>query len=151
MQKASKENIVEIIRKVGFRATKTRMLVYGFLKKAKYPVSVKQIIDGVGKKHIDQVTAYRMLDAFQKKGVVTRVDFRHDHAHFELKDERSDHHHVICTDCDRVVDFIGCESDRIANNALKQTKGFAQITSHSLEFFGLCNACVRKNKTLKVA
>ncbi len=151
MPKASDDDLAAVIRKAGFRATETRKAVYAFLEKAKYPVSIKEIVDGVGEKNIDQVTAYRILDAFQKADVVTKIDLRHGHAHFELKDEKDDHHHVICTGCDRVEDFIGCESERLANKALKQTKGFPRITSHSLEFFGLCNSCVRENKTLQVA
>ncbi len=151
MQKASKDTLAASIRKAGFRATETRKAVYAFLKKTKYPVSIKEIIDGVGKNAIDQVTAYRILDAFHKAGLVTKVDFRHGHAHFELNDERGDHHHVICTGCDRVEDFTGCESDRLATKALKQTKGFARITGHSMEFFGLCNSCVREGKTLQAA
>jgi Fe2+ or Zn2+ uptake regulation protein len=147
MQKASKDNVAKFIRSAGLRATETRKLVYAFLKKSKYPVSIKEVIEGVGEKNIDQVTVYRILDAFQKAGVVTKVDFRHGHAHFELKDDRGDHHHIICTGCDRVEDFTGCESDRLASKALKQTTGFAQISSHSLEFFGLCNSCVRQGKT----
>lgn len=152
MQKASeKEGVAEVIRQAGFRATETRKRVYTFLKKAKYPVSVKEVIKGVGEKNIDQVTAYRILDAFHKAGLVTKIDFQHGHAHYELKDDRGEHHHVICTGCDRVEDFTGCESDRLANKALKQTKGFAEITGHSLEFFGLCNSCVSKGKTLQTA
>jgi Fe2+ or Zn2+ uptake regulation protein len=31
---------------------------------------------------------------------------------------------------------------KLADKALSQTRGFAKITNHSLELYGLCNACV---------
>lgn len=152
MKKATENTtLVEILRNAGFRATTQRKLVLAYLQQSKYPQSVKEVIDGVGSKNIDQVTAYRILEAFKKAGLVNSVDFRHGHTHYEIKDEQHDHHHLICIGCDRVEDFTGCDSDHLANKALKQTKGFAQVTSHSLELFGLCNTCVEQGKKLQAA
>jgi len=152
MKKGIENNpIVEAIRKAGLRATEQRKLVLAYLQQSKYPQSVKEIIDGVGKKNIDQVTAYRILEAFKKAELINSVDFRHGHTHYEIKDDQHDHHHLICIGCDKVEDFTGCDSDHLANKALKQTKGFAQVTSHSLELFGLCNTCVRQGRKLQAA
>lgn len=135
-------NVTEIIRRAGFRATKPRIAVLSYLRETKYPASIKEIVQAVGRKSIDQVTAYRILEAFKKVGIVTQVDFQQGRAFFELKDEH-DHHHIVCTSCDKVEDFIGCEYEKLVNKALKQTSGFSKVTNHSLELFGLCNTCAK--------
>jgi Fur family ferric uptake transcriptional regulator len=143
MKTAHENELANIIRNAGFRATKPRLLVLSFLQKVEYPADIKEIIAGVGRKNVDQVTVYRILDAFKKAGVVVQVDFQHGRAYYELKDAKHDHHHIICTGCDKIEDFTGCDYDKLANKALGQTKGFARVTNHSLELFGLCNTCVK--------
>ncbi len=137
--------LADSMRKAGFRATKSRLLVLACLQKAKYPMDIKEIMQDVGNKNVDQVTVYRILDSFKKAGVVTQVDFQHGRAYYEFKDRERDHHHIICTSCDKVEDFTGCDYSKLANKALGQTKDFAKITNHSVELFGLCNSCIKNN------
>ena len=141
MDKTKENGLAEIIRKAGFRATKPRLLVLSHLQKAKYPLGIKEIIESIGRKNVDQVTIYRILDSFKKAGLVVQVDFQHGRAYYELKDAKHDHHHIVCTNCDKIEDFTGCEYEKLATKALKQTRGFAKVTNHSVELFGLCNTC----------
>ncbi len=135
------KEISDSIRDAGFRATKPRIAVISFLTKSKYPLAIQKIVAGLKRTDIDQVTVYRTLDAFKKRGLVAQVDFQHGHAHYELKDKAHDHHHLVCTECSKVEDFTGCQYDKLVHNALRQTRGFAKVTDHSLELFGLCNRC----------
>jgi Fe2+ or Zn2+ uptake regulation protein len=141
MQKA--QELSETIRYAGFRATRPRIAVLSFLKKTKFPIDIQAIAKGIGREKVDQVTVYRILEAFKKAGIVVQVDFQHGRAYYELKDETHDHHHVVCTSCEKIEDFTGCDFDALAGKAMKQTKGFAKITDHSFELFGLCNACAK--------
>ncbi|MDB5238093.1 MAG: ferric uptake regulator, Fur family [Candidatus Kaiserbacteria bacterium] len=143
MKKPAGVELAGIIRKAGFRATKPRLLVLAFLHGIEYPASIKEIITGIGREKVDQVTVYRILEAFKAVGLVAQVDFQHGRAYYELKDAAHDHHHIVCTGCDRVEDFTGCDYDKLADKALSQTSGFAKVTNHSLELFGLCNTCVK--------
>lgn len=141
MSQSKEDGLAEVIREAGFRATKPRLLVLAHLQKARYPLCIKEIIEGIGRKNADQVTVYRILDSFKKAGLAVQVDFRHGRAYYELKDAKHDHHHIVCTNCDKVEDFTGCEYEKLATKALKQTHGFAKVTNHSVELFGLCNTC----------
>ncbi len=145
MKKGEVFRLVTSIKKAGFRATQPRLAVLSALEKAKYPLSIKEIIRRVSKTRIDQVTIYRILEAFKKAGLVAQVDFQHGRAYYELKDVIHDHHHIICMGCKRIEDFVGCEYEKLVGKALKQTKGFATITEHSLELFGLCRSCFKNN------
>lgn len=141
-----KESLADRIRQAGFRATKSRLLLLEHLHEAQYPQSILEIAAAL-RSSIDQVTVYRIVDAFKKTGLVREVDFRQGRPLYEIADAQ-DHHHVVCTNCSRIEDFTGCEAEEIAERALKQTKGFALIKSHSLELFGLCNGCVNKTATI---
>ena len=145
MQTRLDKSLVAAIRNCRIRATKPRLRVLAFLQQAKYPLSVKGIVNGVGSTNIDQGTVYRILDMFKKAGLVVQVDFQQNCAYYELKDAKHDHHHIVCTECHRVEDFTGCDYAKLADKALKQVKTFAKVTHHSLELFGLCNLCIHKS------
>ena|SRR3989344_3824046 len=127
-----------LLKNAGYKVTKPRLLVLSFLSKTKNPVSAKEIIQNL---RLDQVTVYRTLEALKKECIVSQIDFKENSAYFELKDEKKDHHHIVCTQCKKVEDFIGCDYKKIANITLKKTRDFAKITNHSFEFFGVCKSC----------
>ena len=145
-----KDTLAELIRSAGFRATKPRLLLISYLKKLKYPQTILEIAEGL-QDSIDQVTVYRIVDAFKKTGLIREIDLRQGRPRYEISDADHDHHHVVCVSCNRIEDFTGCRYEELANKALKQTKGFAKITSHAMEFFGLCNACMKRGNSLQMA
>lgn len=98
----------------------------------------------MGTKGVDTVTVYRTLEAFKRVGLVAQVDLQLGRALYELKEGKSDHHHIVCVNCKKIEDFTGCDYRPIAQQALKQSKGFTKIINHSLELFGLCTLCATK-------
>ncbi len=49
------------------------------------------------------------------------------------------HHHLVCSRCGVMVDFDHCAADEMVAD-LHDRYGFT-ITSHLLEFYGLCPTC----------
>ncbi len=141
MQK-EEQNLADSIRTAGFRATKSRILVLNFFERAKYPLSVRKVVLGL-KNKVDQVTVYRMIDAFNSAGVVREVNLRGERPKYELTDAGDDHHHIVCTSCRKVEDFVGCDVERVEKKALNHSRSFSKITGHSFDLYGLCNRCVR--------
>jgi Fe2+ or Zn2+ uptake regulation protein len=133
----------ERLREAGFRATPGRIAILELLKRSSRPQSTQEILQGLRKEKLDQATVYRMLEAFKEKGLVRSIHLGHDHIDYELADPK-DHHHLICTSCDKVEDVKGCDFDVLAKNALKGSKNFSEISQHSLEFFGICKACAKR-------
>ncbi|PIR83622.1 hypothetical protein COU18_02985 [Candidatus Kaiserbacteria bacterium CG10_big_fil_rev_8_21_14_0_10_51_14] len=136
-------DLTETVRRAGFRATTPRLRILSLLKKTRYPLSIADIMKSLGRS-LDQVTVYRVLDAFKKVDIVQQVDFQHGHAHFELKDKKQDHHHIVCTSCDRVEDFTDDSHSRLAERVVNKSRSFSGITSHSFELYGLCNNCLKR-------
>ncbi len=143
MKTETSDKLADTIRSAGFRATMPRLLVLSCLKKTQYPLSIKDIAEA-GKENVDHVTVYRILDAFKKAGIVSQVDFQHGRAYYELKDERRDHHHIVCTSCRRVEDFTDDAHTRLATRAMSRSHSFSRLTGHSFELYGLCNTCAAR-------
>ncbi len=131
----------KLLRDAGLRATPGRLKLLTLLQKEPTPVTVTYL-ERKMRGELNQVTLYRALEALAKVGIVSRVNFEHDHAHYELTVDRPHHHHVVCRSCGHVEDIEVPHSSAPEKDALKGTKEFARIDSYSLEFFGACRACV---------
>jgi Fe2+ or Zn2+ uptake regulation protein len=121
------------------RATPARLAVLEALEHTRQPLSIDGIIRAVHGRRIDLVTIYRTVTLLKKIGLVRQVDFQHGHAHYELS-SLGDHHHVVCVKCDSVADIPHRNATSMMNTALVES-GFARITDHCMEFFGVCKKC----------
>ncbi len=128
-----------MLREAGLKATPTRIALLEFLSKSSKPLAVPRIVKAL-RNRLDHATVYRNLRALERERLVRRVDFRHDHAHFELGDPK-DHHHFICLRCGETEDFTGCNVAQVTRRALGKSKKFETVSEHSLEIFGTCKKC----------
>lgn len=130
------------LRKAGYKATPSRLGVITLLRQSKKPLSPQAVIEAMGN-NMDQATVYRILKTLKKIGMIRQIDFRHNHPHYELADQK-DHHHLICLSCGLSEEIIGCEADSMKQSVLRQAKKFLQIKEHALEFYGICKECFKK-------
>ncbi len=137
----------ELLRENGLRATPGRVSILEALEGEK-PLSIAQLKQRL-KHHLNDTTLYRALEEMAKRGIVERVDFKHDHAHYELKAGIAHHHHIVCTTCGLVEDVEECDVFKLEKKVLSSTKQFSVIENHSLEFFGLCTSCSKMPKSIQ--
>lgn len=123
------------------RTTKARSAILSFLDREHTPVDVPQILSHLRTKQLQTnlVTIYRVLDAFQKEGLVKRIEFGEGKFRYEVYTE--DHHHLVCQECGSVEDISDCDIPKLEEE-IKKKKGFL-VKRHALEFFGLCMNCQR--------
>jgi len=134
----------EILKERGYKVTPARLAILDIFTKSKKPLSAEMVYKKLDReKNINEVTVYRTLATLEKSGVLNRADLRKDSLYFELADEH--HHHLVCTNCDRVEDFenleIEKEIEKIKRRVVETSSQFKNINDHSLEIFGLCQAC----------
>lgn len=130
---------IDTLRNAGLRATPARVAVLEFLNHQDVPVGIQKIKSAVPRKDI--VTVYRIMDHFQKNGLVRAHDIGHGHMDYELAD-RPHHHHVVCESCGTIED-INCEdNDDLNQTALSRSKNFNAVREHQTTFAGICNACI---------
>jgi Fur family ferric uptake transcriptional regulator len=122
----------------GLKVTTARLDLLDILKHAKKPLSIKEIAQRLGESKIDLVTLYRNVESLQKLGIVKQINLKDRQAYYELG-AGEHHHHLICTNCGRLED-VHIEEINLNKTFLKK-HGFAKVTDHSLEFFGICAKC----------
>ena len=131
------------LRKAGYKATPSRLGVITLLRQSKKPLSPQAVIEHMGSA-MDQATVYRILKTLKKIGMIRQIDFRHNHPHYELADQK-DHHHLICLSCGLSEEITGCEVGSMKQSVLRQAKKFSTIQEHALEFYGLCKDCMKRH------
>jgi Fur family ferric uptake transcriptional regulator len=129
----------EELHAVGLKITKPRLAVLNCFSKDCEPQSAETVTQTLSRKGIDMVTVYRTLAAFEKAGILKRVDLRKGSVFYERAGHH--HHHVVCTGCGRTEQFEGCNVSAVGKSVLRMSKHFASIREHSLEFFGMCKKC----------
>lgn len=137
----SKENLILMIKEVDLRVTDHRLAVLQYLSKVKQPVTVYEIVEALRKKeNIDQATVYRNLSSLHEAGLLRRFDFNHGHAHYELETGRASQQ-IVCSNCENIEKIEGISIDDVIKKMMRKSKKFKQVTTHSVEIYGLCKNC----------
>ena len=90
------------------------------------------------------VTTYRTLDMLSRLGFICEVYTEDRSRSYLIRGPEEHHHHLVCSECGRVLDFTGCDLAALEEKLVKET-GF-HIDSHLLEFSGKCRACQKKDR-----
>ncbi len=88
-------------------------------------------------------TVYRTLQVLKKLGLVEELHFDEAHHHYEVKPS-SEHHHLVCLGCGKVVEFKCPLSPRMKVNIARE-KGF-EITGTEIRMTGYCSKCRQNRK-----
>ncbi len=131
-----------ILQNSHLKVTPGRLELLDIFTHSKKPLSVKDIIAMHGRSKVDKVTVYRNIDTLEKLGVIKQVLSKDRQAYYELSNH-GHHHHVVCIHCGKIKDLSKCGLDEVPIKVLKES-GFAKITDHSFEFFGLCDSCAKR-------
>src|SRR5436309_13601504 len=86
---------------------------------------------------VSRATVYRTLPLLTESGLVREMDFGKDYKFYDPNyAEHPNHSHIICQDCERIVEF---ESDKIERleNEISHRLGF-EVKSQRLQITGRC-------------
>lgn len=135
---------IELLRLNGERITKVRRKAIEVLVDLKRPLSVPELLAQFKRRSlsVNKTTAYREVEFLRAKGLVREIDLLDGMKRYEIAGE-DHHHHLVCTRCQdvRCVEMKH-DLDKI-EQMVKRKHGFS-VTSHVLEFFGLCKSCHRE-------
>ncbi len=134
----------------GFRITVPRQVILDLLSKTDKHLSAEDIYLEVHKRYpaIGLTTVYRTLELLVNMGWVFRFDFGDGRARYELcqgPGVRRHHHHLVCTNCGRVIDYtelIEQEKELISQTEKELSRKYNfKINNHQIQFLGLCEKC----------
>ena len=92
---------------------------------------------------ISKATLYNTLQLLINCNLIKKLQFGNNIAQFEKSFKNKQHDHIICMECEKVVEFCDPRVQQIQNSTEK-ILGF-EISHHSLYFYGKCKACYNAN------
>ncbi|OIJ14293.1 transcriptional repressor [Anaerobacillus arseniciselenatis] len=87
-------------------------------------------------------TVYNNLRVFKDVGLVKELTYGDSSSRFDSV--TSDHYHVICENCEKIVDFHYPGLDEVETLA-EHVTGF-KVKSHRMEIYGTCPECSKKEQ-----
>lgn len=86
-------------------------------------------------------TVYNNLRVFREIGLVKELTYGDSSSRFDCN--TSDHYHIICESCGKIVDFHYPSLEEVESLA-EQVTGF-DVSHHRMEVYGLCGDCKTKH------
>lgn len=126
------------------KITRARLVVFHMLLRQR-PLSLAELTLRA-KGTVDRVTVYRIIDLYEKLGIVRRVSIGWK-SKIELSEIFLDHHHhIMCLGCNKVVAVKETKAIEQTINQLASTAGFI-VHSHQLELQGYCSTCQKRQRS----
>src|SRR5438874_2661999 len=140
MSEARQPRLFERLADAGLRVTKQRVRVLEELAREPHDVTAQELYRRLreGSERIGLATVYRTLGVLAEHGIVDTLSHSPLEACYRLCGE-GHHHHLVCSECHRVVELEECGLDEWLAAAVARADFVA--TEHRVEVVGLCGAC----------
>ena len=136
------KDAINTLKKSGVRITPQRHAILEFLIATMSHPTADDIYKALESKfpNMSVATVYNNLRVFKKAGLVNELTYGDSSSRFDFT--TSDHYHVICENCGKIVDFYYPGLDEVENLA-EHVTGFT-VNQHRMEVYGLCPDCREK-------
>jgi Fur family ferric uptake transcriptional regulator len=129
------------LRSAGYKLTNARLSVLQALEQTDGHMTSTQVLDAVSQlaPEVGRASVFRALELFTRLSLIrpTYIDSSATPTYVLLPGGH--HHHIICTNCNRVIEFEECQLDALEAELERRLN--VQLTGHLLEFYGLCADC----------
>ena len=130
---------IETLKNNSLSDTKARRKIFNILDTHHDPITMNQLI-AIAEPDLDRSTAYRIVDVFEKVGIIIRV-YTGWKYRIELSEVfSSHHHHLSCSRCGSIIAFEEPPELDSSLHAIAYKQGY-KLQTHSLELKGICRAC----------
>ncbi len=133
------ELLVKQLRTAGYKITPAREAVLHVVQEGGEHLHPSEILDAARESYpaLGRATVYRTLELLTQLGIVRPIYVGEEGPTYIRSS--GGHHHLVCSRCGMVQDFDNCSADEMAQEL--QRRYHFQISSHLLEFYGLCAEC----------
>ncbi len=134
-----------ILNSAGMRVTSQRALILEIIRQGRGHLDADEIHRRAGKKQprLSLSTVYRTLRTLKNLGLIEELHFGEEHHHYEVKPS-SEHHHLMCLGCGRVIEFNRPLSRYIKRN-VPEARDF-EIAGTEIRVTGYCLKCQQGGK-----
>ena len=118
----SSDYIREQLKQKGLKVTPQRVAIQEAVVKLKNHPTAEKIIDYIKKNHpnISVGTVYKVLDSLVENQLLKKVKNEKDVMRYDAIMQQ--HHHLYCTETERIEDFEDSDLDKLITEYFKQKK-----------------------------
>jgi len=135
--------VTDLLAPHDLRYTAGRRALVSALRAADRPVTLPELLEM--SVDLPQSSAYRNLSLLEEAGVVRRLVHGADHAHYELAETLTEHHHhLICNECGLVQDVtLEPRLEHTLDTAFAELAAEVDFvaTGHIIDIYGVCADC----------
>lgn len=141
MQEPSVSPRAQRLRDAGYKLTNVRLTVLQVLEQSGGHITSTELLERVNDADpsIGRASVFRCLDVFTRLSIIhpTYIGSSVTPTYVFMADGH--HHHIVCTNCSRVIEFEDCGLNALAADLERRLD--VQLTGHLLEFYGICHNC----------
>jgi len=128
----------ELLKKEGLKVTAQRLLVAEKIFSLHNHFTAESLSDMFKDKRdeISKATIYRILSIMVKGNLLVENDFGKDYKYYEHIIGHEHHDHIICMDCNRIVEFFEPKIEELQDK-IAHANDFT-IKGHSLNIYANC-------------
>lgn len=148
---AAKEKFLRFLEQKNLRMTSQRQAIIDTVFSTDQHFTAEQLLEWARKhdRSVSRATVYRTLPLLTESGLVHEMDFGKDYKYYDPNYADSpNHNHLICQDCERIVEFESDKIDRLQTE-ISQSLGFS-LKAQQLRLTASCDELKRlgacKNK-----
>lgn len=143
LQHAGLQDAVNKLREAGYKITKARMTVLEVLQENGGHLTSTDVLEKVEARDatIGRASVFRTLDLLTELSVIRPTYVESRTPTYVLLTREGHHSHIICVNCNRVIELDACRVDNLSEDL--EDRYNIHITGHLLEFYGVCDACLR--------
>lgn len=133
---------LDTLKQTGVRITPQRHAILDYLIQSMTHPTADDIYKSLESKfpNMSVATVYNNLRVFREVGLVKELTYGDASSRFDFV--TTEHYHVICEKCGKIVDFHYPGLDEVEHLASHVT-GF-NVSHHRMEIYGVCNTCEKK-------
>ena len=129
----------QICKSKGLRLTHQRTAIFKTLLKHTNHPTTENVFKQVRKhlKTISRDTVYRTIATFEEYGLIKKIHHVDNSTRYDIN--ISNHHHLVCTKCNKIDDFFWHDFDKM--KLPKSIYHWSQIEARHVVINGLCSSC----------
>ncbi|MFD2046430.1 peroxide-responsive transcriptional repressor PerR [Ornithinibacillus salinisoli] len=133
------QKAIDRLKQSGVRITPQRHAVLDYLLNAMVHPTADEIYKALEGKfpNMSVATVYNNLRVLREIGLVRELTYGDSSSRFDCN--TSEHYHIICEECGKIVDFDYPSLDEVESLA-EQVTGF-EVSHHRMEVYGKCEDC----------
>lgn len=148
----AKKRFMDFMETKNLRVTSQRMVIIDAVFSTDDHFTAEQLLEMSRHRDssVSRATVYRTLPLLTESGLVHEMDFGKDYKIYDPNyAKHPNHNHIICDDCDKIVEFESDQLDKLENE-ISQELGF-EVKTQQLKITGSCEdfkklgACKNKN------